>query len=712
MSVRTATMATTRRRIRRWLTASTAAVVAGVLALSAGPVNAAGNVGATTLTAPHAAVGQPSNEQPGAAAAAGRTRFGDTDHDLTAPDASESPMSRVKLPNAERGMPYEYQVSADGTGPFTYTLHRRGALPPGLKLESDGRIWGTVAKDAPEKNEFAIGVRDLGGDSKVIAYVNSEITVVDPPVLTLSPKELPDAKPGDVYYEPFETSGGIAPYTYTTSTTDITPNAYQKRGLPPGLRMASDGYLFGRVAADAAGRYVFAVISTDKPGHVVRQEYTLVVRPDITLDPDQLPAATVGQSYDQTLTAKGGKAKYRFDIIEGTPPPGLRLNQSGALTGTPSKIGKFTFTVRATDENEFTAKTAYTVDVNGYDVHLEPTTLPDGTAGQAYQQKLTSPNGAEPVRFTLAKGTLPPGTDLAPDGTLTGTPSKAGKYAFTVKATDNSGSTGIQAYTITVAAPTITIMPATLPDGTAGQPYDQTLTADGGEGPYTFDVTDGTPPAGLELHQSGALTGAPSTVGSYTFTVQAKDANGFTAEAEYTVDVTGYDVRVEPTTLPGGTAYKAYQQKLTAPNGAEPVRFALAKGTLPPGTTLAADGTLTGTPKKAGKYAITVKATDASGSTGTQAYTVTIAAPTITVGPTSLKSAKVGKTYAAQLTSKGGAGPYTYKAVGKLPTGMTLSTKGGLKLAPKKTGTYSFTVQAKDANGHTATKKYALKITK
>ena len=78
--------------------------------------------------------------------------------------------------------------------------------------------------------------------------------------------------------------------------------------------------------------------------------------------------------------------------------------------------------------------------------------------------------------------------------------------------------------------PVITLSPPTLPPGTVGVAYTQTITASGGTAPYTFAVISGTLPAGLTLTAGGVLSGTPTTPGSSTVTIRGTDANGCFAE--------------------------------------------------------------------------------------------------------------------------------------------------------------------------------------
>jgi hypothetical protein len=85
--------------------------------------------------------------------------------------------------------------------------------------------------------------------------------------------------------------------------------------------------------------------------------------------------------------------------------------------------------------------------------------------------------------------------------------------------------------------PTITILPATLPNGTVAVPYNQTITASGGTAPVTFTVTSGTLPTGLTLTPAGVLAGTPTTAGTFTFTIRGTDANGCFGATSYTVSI-------------------------------------------------------------------------------------------------------------------------------------------------------------------------------
>ena len=93
-------------------------------------------------------------------------------------------------------------------------------------------------------------------------------------------------------------------------------------------------------------------------------------------------------------------------------------------------------------------------------------------------------------------------------------------------------------FTITTTGCTpITLAPASLPTGSEGAAYNQTITASGGVSPYTFAVTLGALPPNLALSSDGSITGSLSTAGDFDFTITATDDNNCTGTRAYSVNV-------------------------------------------------------------------------------------------------------------------------------------------------------------------------------
>jgi uncharacterized protein YhjY with autotransporter beta-barrel domain len=257
---------------------------------------------------------------------------------------------------------------------------------------------------------------------------------------------------------------------------------------------------------------------------------------------------------------------------------------------------------------------------------------------------------------------LPTGVTLSPAGVLSGTPTVAGTFTFTVRATDANGFSGDQPYTLTLAAPTIALTPTTLPAAMAGTAYTQALTASGGVGPYAYALAGGSLPAGLTLTAAGTLAGTPTVAGSFNITVRATDANGFSGDRAYTLSLTAPTIALTPTTLPSATAASAYSQALSAGGGVGPYTYALSAGALPAGVTLSPNGDIAGTPTAVGSFVFTVRATDANGFAGQQAYTLAIAALVPVATGDSAHTTAV-RAVTVDVTTNDTGGPFTAASV-------------------------------------------------
>lgn len=140
---------------------------------------------------------------------------------------------------------------------------------------------------------------------------------------------------------------------------------------------------------------------------------------------------------------------------------------------------------------------------------LQPNTIPAGTENTAYSQMITAVGGNAPYTFAVIAGALPVGITLDPGGLLSGTPTTPNTYNFTIEATDNDGNTGFCPYTFSIGTQGgLAINPPTLPAGSQGVAYNQTVTASGGSGGYVYSISAGALPPGLSINPSnGAIPG-------------------------------------------------------------------------------------------------------------------------------------------------------------------------------------------------------------
>jgi large repetitive protein len=177
---------------------------------------------------------------------------------------------------------------------------------------------------------------------------------------------------------------------------------------------------------------------------------------------------------------------------------------------------------------------------------------------------------------------------------------------------------------VSVTAQPVTISPSTVPNGTAGVPYNQNFTATGGLAPYVFSNEVGRLPNGLALSIGGALAGTP-TPATVPFEVWVTDFNGRESRAQAATSVISYTVAVNPVAAPGVVG-QPYSGVISVSGGTPPYVCSLTAGGLPPGLTLNADCTITGTPVVPGSYSFTVNVTDSVAGSASVVVALDIAA--------------------------------------------------------------------------------------
>jgi len=174
-----------------------------------------------------------------------------------------------------------------------------------------------------------------------------------------------------------------------------------------------------------------------------------------------LPGATPGQPYEAFLLTSNG-AVDTFTITSGSLPPGLSMpatyGAAGTIVGgTPTKQGTFTFSVHVTPFGATTPSTDGTFSITvgappPLTISFPATCCNAGKVGVSYLQNFFSSGGTGPFTWTVT-GKLPPGVAQTSPGasSLSGTPTKAGTFAITVKVTDSAGNRATESGSITIA---------------------------------------------------------------------------------------------------------------------------------------------------------------------------------------------------------------------------------------------------------------------
>lgn len=249
-------------------------------------------------------------------------------------------------------------------------------------------------------------------------------------------------------------------------------------------------------------------------------QYTIEFFSNLSCDPSQHGEGETFIGLTSLATDSSGDARFSIPFAGLTP-------------------GSYV-TATATDSGNNTSEFSQCIQITSCQpISISPSSLPNGQVGAAYNQILSASGGTPPYGYSLSAGLLPPGINVnRGTGEMAGTPLAPGLYGFVIAATDSNNCTGTQLYAVTITCGSVTVLPATLPDGVVGSPYNATISANGGNGPYIFDVAAGSLPPGLSLDSgTGGITGTPSSAGAFSFTITATDASGCTGLASHSVTI-------------------------------------------------------------------------------------------------------------------------------------------------------------------------------
>ncbi|MBQ9566353.1 MAG: putative Ig domain-containing protein [Synergistaceae bacterium] len=516
------------------------------------------------------------------------------------------------LADATEGTAYSVTLAATGTTPIAWALDS-GSLPPGLTLGSDGKISGTPT--TPGSYSFTIKASNTAGDDTRAFTLT--VKGVAPTVTTAS---LPDGKQGDAYSATITVTGS-KPFTKLNVT-----------GLPTALT-ATPNPSTGEIAisgtpTDPVNTYSVTVTAENAHGTTTKTLNLKINSGAPVISAIALPDGVEGAAYaGATLTATG-PGTVTWSIASGTLPAGLTLNAStGAISGTPSAgtAGKHTFTVQASNTYGATTKTL-TLTIKSSIPTITTSSLSQGTEGMAYSATLLASVAST---WTLDSGSLPGGLTLGSDGVISGTPTAAGTFTFTVKATSAAGNSVTKTLSITIkqASPSGTkpvIAANNIPNIPVNTDFSITFAVSAGSTPITWELIGGNLPDGLSLASNGTLSGKPTKAATYRFTLKAQNAYGFaTQQFQVTIESASSSPVVPVITTSSMTpGIKDEDYSFTFEATGEPTSWQFSG--LPDGLEDFPNGLIEGVPEQSGTFTIYVMAGNDAGSSERKTFTLTI----------------------------------------------------------------------------------------
>jgi len=291
----------------------------------------------------------------------------------------------------------------------------------------------------------------------------------------------------------------------------------------------------------------------------------------ITLNQSSI-SLTVGSS--ATLTATVAPDNATNKAVTWVTSNAAATVANGVITAVAAGTATITVTTKDGNKTDSCTVTVTGGSVQGTAPTITTATLPNGTAGTAYNQTLAA-TGDTPITWSVDNGTLPTGLSLAATGIISGTPATAGTSTFTVKATNAAGS-GTKQLSITInssAIPTVATPTASLSAGTYTTARTVTLST-ATSGAAIYYTTDGTEPTTLSTLYSGAINiGVTTTIKAIA--VKEGMNNSGILTAVYTLKA------AQPTASPAAGTYTTTQNVTLTTTTADAQIYYTTNGTNP-----------------------------------------------------------------------------------------------------------------------------------
>ena len=468
-----------------------------------------------------------------------------------------------------------------------------------IALKSNGTVvvWGAVggAEEGgyglvPIPNFASTGITQVAAGAGHCLVVGSRM-----PPRFLGARLL-DANVGRPYTNGFIYATGTPAVVYYKQGTwpswmTLDANSGAIGGTPTNEATISFNVVVSNVLGKATNEVPFVLSVVDVPEG-----------PPVFVTTSPLPGGVVGAPYSLQFVVSNRPFFSWIDEGSGFPP-GLTLTTNGLLSGTPTGLYESFFTVRASNMLGVSNR-IYNLTIGNpttQPVFVTTSPLPGGVVGQPYSATIVASNNPS---FSLVSGGghLPVGLTLNAGGAITGTPTQIENPTFTVRATNVVGGSN-RLFSIEIFGPPVFTTASPLPLGVMGAPYSQQI---GALGDPVFSVVAGGLPGGLGLTSAGWVTGMPTTVGTFGFTVHATNDYGWSNRV-YQLEVAQIPVFFTTSPLPNGKIGVVYSNRIEASGNPT---FSRIRGLMPTGLGLTGEGWVTGTPRVAVSTSITVRATN------------------------------------------------------------------------------------------------------
>ncbi|MCB9647691.1 MAG: putative Ig domain-containing protein [Deltaproteobacteria bacterium] len=367
-------------------------------------------------------------------------------------EAADLVVATQSLPYGTVGVAYDVALAATGGVGAQVWAVTQGSLPAGLALEpATGRLHGSPEEAGAAELVISVSSADLQASRPFV------LLVADPSApLEILSQALPVGFAGRHYEYPLVAFGGVPPYVWSVSSNNALPN---------GFTLTAAGVVEGSAERPTLGGFTARV--TDALGISADQALVLRIvepRDAVRIADDVLPDGVVGEDYDEVITVATdtGEGPYSFELASGALPEGLTLAETGAVTGSPARVGVFTFEVRLSDARGDFDVNRYVVEIaEGAGITFLTNALPRALIDKPYLDEageavsLRARSDSSTVAFAVVQGDLPDGLSMSEAGVISGTPTAQGTFSFVVVGRDAAGQQDLRAFGIVVDEPEV-----------------------------------------------------------------------------------------------------------------------------------------------------------------------------------------------------------------------------------------------------------------
>jgi hypothetical protein len=247
--------------------------------------------------------------------------------------------------------------------------------------------------------------------------------------------------------------------TFSVAATGTAPMTYQWKKNGAAITVANSSSYTTPSTSSSDNGAQFSVVVSNSAGNVTSSAAMLTisaaaVAPSITAQPIGQTVAA-GQSATFSVTATGS-APLTYQWKKNGAAISSANSSSYTTPSTTSSDNGAPFSVVVSNSAGSVTSSVATLTVNSASTPLQISTLqlPGGFVAGGYSSTLAATGGSTPYSWTLLSGSLPNGLTLNAGGVLSGTPSLAGSFPFTVQVKDASSNTASRNFSINVASPT------------------------------------------------------------------------------------------------------------------------------------------------------------------------------------------------------------------------------------------------------------------